>query len=211
MKRNVRILSRLLAAVILLTAVFLSACGKKDAIRETREILSAADSFTFTYTIEGRESTDRLALYYVLSATKDVWSEESVLGVTYGVSGADGVTVWEAAGDTYVPSRSYTQAEYAELTRGAESTYGRFLSYLTPDAWEWSRKREAFVLKDYDMFASLGMELTDMELAITGRTCTIMGKGVKMDGTARYPVVITMAVTGIDETTITLPTDITDN
>ena len=55
------------------------------------------------------------------------------------------------------------------------------------------------------------MELTDMELAITGRTCTIMGKGVKMDGTARYPVVITMAVTGIDETTITLPTDITDN
>ena len=61
------------------------------------------------------------------------------------------------------------------------------------------------------MFASLGMELTDMELAITGRTCTIMGKGVKMDGTARYPVVITMAVTGIDETTITLPTDITDN
>ena len=58
---------------------------------------------------------------------------------------------------------------------------------------------------------SRGMELTDMELAITGRTCTIMGKGVKMDGTARYPVVITMAVTGIDETTITLPTDITDN
>ena len=197
MKRNVRILSRLLAAVILLTALFLSACGKKDAIRETREILSAADNFTFTYTIEGRESTDRLALYYVLSATKDVWSEESVLGVTYGVSGADGVTVWEAAGNTYVPSRSYTQAEY--------------LSYLSPDAWEWSRKREAFVLKDYDMFASLGMELTDMELAITGRTCTIMGKGVKMDGTARYPVVITMAVTGIDETTITLPTDITDN
>ena len=211
MNRNVRILSWLLAAIVLLTTLFLGACGKKDAIRETREILAAADNFTFTYTIEGRESTDRLALYYVLSAAQDVWSEESVLGITYGVPGTDGVTVWEQAGDTYVPSHSYTQAEYAELTCGADSTYGRFLAYLTPDAWKWNRKREAFVPKDYTMFASLGMELTDMELAITGRTCTIMGKGVQMDGTARYPVVITMAVTGIGGTTISCPADITDN
>ncbi len=211
MKRNAHFLSWLLVVVILLTALFLGACGKKDAIGEMREILAATDNFTFTYMIEGRESTDRLALYYVLSATKDVWSEESVLGVTYGVFGTNGVTVWEQAGDTYVPSHSYTQADYTELTRGEESTFGKFLSYLTPDAWKWSSQRGAFVPKNYDMFASLDMELTDMELAITDRTCTIMGKGVKMDGTARYPVVITMAVTGVGETTITLPTDITDN
>ena len=119
MKRNVRILSRLLAAVILLTALFLSACGKKDAIRETREILSAADNFTFTYTIEGRESTDRLALYYVLSATKDVWSEESVLGVTYGVSGADGVTVWEDGKIDIAPEYLYENGVPAGGALGA--------------------------------------------------------------------------------------------
>lgn len=197
-----------LVAGILTLAVLLSfgACGKKDAIEETRQILAAADNFTFIYTIDGRNSNDMIALPYQLLVTPDAVSEESSFGTTYALLGADEVTVWEpAGGDAYVPSKHYTRAEYDAMTLGADSVYGMFLSYLRRDAWKWDRRRDAFVPRDLTMFDHLGMEVLDMELAITGATCTIMGRAIKTENTRRYEVLLTMAVIGIGGTEITLP------
>lgn len=208
MKQRTRSAAVLAAVLVLAVALSLGACGKRDAIRETQEILSAAENFTFIYTIEGRDSTQKIAIPYLLAVTADAASEENAVETTYATISPAGATIWALFGDTYVPT-NYSFATYRERTRGADSYFGMFLSYLDPGAWKWDKRRDAFVPKDYGMFAPLGLEVTDMELAITDTTCSIMGQAVKTDRDARYEVIITMAVTHIGTTEVTLPSEVT--
>lgn len=209
MKHRTNIASALLAVILIaLTALSFGSCGKNDAIQETREILTVTENFTFTYMIEGRDSTQKIAVPYRLSVTADACSEESPIGTAYAVFSGSEVTVWEPSMDTFVPLNRYARTEYDAMTRGEDSTYGIFLSFLDKDAWKWDRSRDVFVPKDFAMFRSLELEVTDMELAITDTTCTLMGSAVKTIGTERYEMLITMAVTDIGGTTIELPAGI---
>lgn len=208
MKQRARSTALLAVALVLTVALSLVACGKRDAIRETREILSDVDNFTFIYQIDGRDQSQKIAIPYFLAVTADAAREETVIGTTYATVSAAGATIWRPFGDTYVPTNC-SLAEYREQTRGADSYYGMFLSYLDPGDWKWERQRDAFVPRDYAMFAALGLEVTDMELTITDAGCNIMGQAVKTDGGARYEVIITMSVTGLGSTEVTLPEGIT--
>lgn len=208
MKQRTRSAAALAVVLILAAVLSLGACGKRDAIRETREILAAAENFTFIYTIEGRDSTEKIALPYLLAVTADAASEENGVETTYATISAAGATIWRPYGDNYAPTNC-SLATYQERTRGSDSYYGRFLSYLDPSAWKWDKQRDAFVPKNYAMFAALGLEITDMELAITDTTCYIMGQAVKTDRDVRYELIITMAVTHIGATEVKLPEEIT--
>lgn len=204
-------------ALLLLLASVLSfgACGKNDAIRETREILEKADNFTFVTVIESADGVGTVAEPYAIYVTADVIMEEAfdLSGsemVTYTILGEDRVTRWSPAeGEQYLPWESWSREEFATLFYDRESTWGRFLSYLDADAWRWQRARNAFVPRDFTMFSALGVTVTDMELTITGGTCDMLGRGVVTLLGEDYDVVITMSVSAIGTTeAIQIPSSI---
>lgn len=204
-------------ALPLLLALMLSlvSCGKKDAIRETREILEKADNFTFVTVIESADGVGTVAEPYAIYATADAIMEEGfdLSGsemVTYTILGEDRVTRWSpAAGDQYLPTESWSREEFTTLFYDQESTWGRFLDYLDADAWRWQRARNAFVPRDFTMFSALGVTVTDMELTITGGTCDMLGRGVVTLLGEAHDVVITMSVSAIGSTeAIQIPSSI---
>lgn len=206
------------AAFLVLLALLLShiSCGKKDAIRETREILEKADNFTFITVIEDADGAGTVAEPYAIYVTADVILEDSIdlngsEMSTYTILGEDRVTLWRPWGEEqYLPGDSWSREEFTTQFYDQDSAWGRFLSYLDEDAWRWERTRDAFVPRDLTMFRALGVTVTDMELTITGGTCNLMGRGtVTLLGEA-YDVIITMHVSDIGMTEeICLPASIT--
>ena len=220
MKGRKRVLSLGLAILLLcLTLISCSdSCGPTDDrifviddpanIGVLRNKIKDPTSYTLTYLLVGVEA-EGLRDYNVVKNAGGIIYRDTPHSESYEVKQDDRVFVYQRVDETFVPAKTYSISEYEDTyTASDKETLETVRSFLYAKYWTWSDERCAFLASDLTVFSVLGVDVTEMELSLTVKSCTLTGKGILTYSGVQYDVEVTLAVFDIDDTAATLPSEI---